>query len=109
MKKLLVGLILAVSLIFASTVWANPFLVCDPQPDTDEFVVVIDGVQTIVPYQETVIGGDTVVVLADLAGIEDGNHTVSVKAKNIWGESSPSPFLFSKILPSVPGQIDIKP
>jgi len=96
MKKLFLALICFI--IFTGSALAAPFLVCDSQLDVDEYIVVFDGTEEVVPYNDA--GG--YVVLKDLAGITEGDHNVSVKAKNIWGESSEVPFVFTKALPGIP-------
>jgi hypothetical protein len=83
--------ILAFLLVFALPVvaFANPFLVCDPDPDATSYLVKLDGlaeVETPAPLK------------FDLAGVSVGNHRVEVKAKNnLWGATSEaSPFEFSR-------------
>lgn len=102
MKTLFLTLVLFFGL--TGLVFATPFLVCDPQPNTDEFVLMFDGIEEIVPYNDA--GG--YVVLKDLAGITDGDHDVSVKAVNMWGQSSEVPFAFVKALPGVAGNVRLK-
>jgi len=97
-------LILAI-LLMAAPAMAAPFLVCDPQANTTEIMITFDGVTDIIPYAET--GG--VVVLKDLAGIANGVHNVEVRAGNIWGLSTPVPFVFTKTLPGSPSNIDLRP
>lgn len=103
MWKILVIVLMAV--LLPLSVWASPFLACDPQANTDEFIVNFNGVEETVTYNEQ----SGVVILKDLAGIADGNHSVTVRAKNIWGESSDIPFAFSKELPGSPSGIALSP
>lgn len=103
MKRIFLAL--GILLLWSSVVWANPFLVCDPQIDVDEYIVTFDGVPETILYNES--GG--VVILKDLVGIATGSHNVDVKAKNIWGESVSVPFGFVKSLPGAPTGIGLNP
>jgi len=100
-------LIVAIVLLPAFAM-ANPFLVCDPQTDVDEYEVIFDGAPTYVPYAETDVGGETVVILMDLAGISNGNHHIEVNARNIWGHSVNVPFDFNKTVPGAPAGIGLR-
>jgi len=106
MKKILVFLVV----FFPAVCFASPFLVCDTMTDVNETQVTIDGVaQGWVPYEEREFGGQTYCVLADLAGISKGNHTVTAQARNFWEESAQSdPFDFSKQDAPVPGGFELK-
>jgi hypothetical protein len=104
MKTLLLTLLV---LVCAVSAHAAPFLVCDPQENVDEYVVTIDGVETVVPYATAGFDDGEFAVLMDLEGIADGDHAVTVKAQNVWGESSTVPFAFLRILPGEPGGIDL--
>ena len=84
--------------LVASTVLASPFIICDPQTNVDEYVVVIDGSAEIVSAQD--LGDGTVRLHYDLGDIAEGAHQVEIRAKNIWGVSSPVPFEFEKSLPA---------
>ena len=90
MKKLLM-VVFIISL--SSITYANPFLVCDPDANTTSYVVVLDNGEEV----ET-----TAPLYYDLAGIAEGAHVVQVRAKNVWGVSSPVPFGFTKALPPSP-------
>jgi hypothetical protein len=107
MKRLILAFCLV--LLSFAVAFGNPFLVCDPQTDVDEYVVTIDGVTTTEPYQEVVFSDGTYAVIKDLDGIPDGTHNVSVKAKNMWGESVSVPFVFSSVKPSSPSGIGLHP
>jgi hypothetical protein len=94
MKKLL--LVMAFMLL-ASTSFAAPFLVCDPQAG-------------VVGYEITGLVGEPISFVAqadgslkyDLAAIQNGTYTLTVAACNMWGCSSTAPFVFTKQLPSAP-------
>lgn len=87
-------------LFAVSVTMAGPFLTCDPPSESDgvtHYIVTIDTEGPVtVPIDQ---GRGT--LFYDLAGISDGNHTVIVKAKNLWTESEPSaPFPFARSSPS---------
>lgn len=97
--KRLIGLLAIVLLFMAGPVWAEPWLVCDPQTDADGYVYSLNGGPEVeVSYEERLFeeGGQAAVV-ADLAGVPVGAFTFEVRAYKddpIWGrlESSPVPF-----------------
>ena len=103
--KILLALIIL--LVFPVITQAAPFLICDPQVGINEYVVTYDGIEEIVSYNENHSSGS--VILKDLAGITEGNHTIDVKAVNVWGESATVNFPFSKILPTAVTGIAIAP
>ncbi len=102
------GLLVVLTVIlWASSVLAQPFLVSDPTSEpVAEYVVTLDGVETISPAQD--LGNGMVKLHHDMAGITDGPHTMEVKARNIWGDSLPAPFAFTKTLPLVPVGIGLE-
>lgn len=85
---------------------ANPFLVCDPQTDADEYVVTTQTGQPVnsQPYSEvTLSDGSTVAIVMDLAAVGEGTHNWEVQACNDMGEcSSAVPFVYQKTLPGEP-------
>lgn len=97
MKKLL--MVLAV-LLFATSAYAAPFLVCDPQAG-------------VVGYEISGLVGEPVSFVAqadgslkyDLSPIPSGTYNVTVAACNMWGCSSTAPFVFTKQLPSAPAGV----
>ena len=98
MKKLL--LVMAFMLL-ASTSFAAPFLVCDPQAG-------------VVGYEITGLGEPVTFVAQadgslkyDLASVNSGTYTLTVAACNMWGCSSTAPFGFSKQVPSAPAGLRI--
>lgn len=94
-----------VSLMFAVSVWAGPFLTCDPQTNVTSYIVTLDGVTQEVPAQD--LGDNTTRLHFDLAGILDGEHDGSVASKNVWGESAAVPFSINKTLPECPSALTI--
>ncbi|KKL08098.1 hypothetical protein LCGC14_2579280 [marine sediment metagenome] len=99
-------LIFLTIILWASSLYAQPFLISDPQTSAEEYVVTIDGVESISSAQD--LGDGTVRLYHDLAGVSDGLHNVEVKARNVWGSSTPVPFSFEKILPGVPVNIGLE-
>jgi len=73
-------------LLSAGTAIAGPFLVCDPNADTDTYEVYIDGVLAKADIQAQADGS----LKFDLAGIVPGQYTWTAKACNIWGCSDQS-------------------
>ena len=89
MKKLLLALAIV---LYPCLATGAPFLVCDEDPNVDSYLVSLNGAPEVeVPAP----------LHFDLDGIAEGSHNVEVKAKNVWGVSSASPFDFVKSLPSV--------
>ena len=105
MKKLFALIITVALLLICSPVFAAPFLVCDPQSNTDEYIIIFDGTEEIVAYNEQPEG---YVILKDLVGIAEGSHHIEIKARNMWGESIAVPFDFTKVLPGKPINIELK-
>ena len=98
MKKLI--LIIAIVLV-ASTAYAAPFIVCDPQSG-------------VVGYEITGLGEPVTFVAQpdgslkyDLASVNSDTYTLTVAACNMWGCSSTAPFGFSKQVPSAPAGLRI--
>ncbi len=81
-----------VSLIFYFTAlsYASPFLVCDPQADALEYVVVLsDGAEIITPAP----------LHYDLSGLTPGVYVVTVYAKSgVWRSEASIPLDFTKPL-----------
>lgn len=89
-----------------TTAQANPFLICEPQENTDSFELEMDGNPVPAVAEDT--GNGLVRIHFDLVGIAEGSHTVRLRAINIWGVSEWSvPFVFESILPSIPQTITI--
>ena len=102
MKKLIIAILAIV--LMASTAWSAPFLVCDCQTDFDgHYELVFDGgtpinadaLQYDCPTGEVRVNYD----VAPL-GLADGQHTLTGKAVNVWGESIEVPFDFNKVVPA---------
>lgn len=98
---LFVAATVAVAAIPAAWAFAAPFIVCDPA---------IEG-ESVTGYVLTINGVDEDVdapLRYDCAGLPDGNHDVTARAKNAWGTSEPSVALnFTKALPSQPSAVGL--
>jgi len=79
MKKLILAI-----LLFTTPAMASPFLVCDPQVGVTGYVLLVNGVEVTTPAP----------LHYDLAGVPVGPNEISVRAYNMWGESTPVPFEF---------------
>lgn len=95
---LLVGWALLPGLVVAA-----PFLVSDPYPATggqpDSFVISETGKPDVtIPASINQTG--LKYFRWDLAELPTGRHDLSIKAKNMWGVSSASPFGFTKEPPA---------
>lgn len=97
MKKLLFGLVFVLA-FSVSAVFAAPFLVCDPQPSAEKYILEINGVQT-AEFSAQMDGS----VRYDLVGLVEGDFTIKAKVGNIWGWSDWSlPLVDTKALPQGP-------
>ncbi len=107
MKKIFIMSLMLLFLV-ASVATATPFLVCDPQPDTVlGYVLNVDG--TDYTLAVTSVDATTVRVVYDLEGIAVGAHSVELRARTIWGLSSPVPFAFTRDIPPTPSNIKLEP
>jgi len=75
-------------------------LVCDPQEGVDYYEVTIDGETQIVDAIDTRLD-------LDVTNVTEGDHICEVAACNEWGCSTPTPFDFTKALPSAPTGVAI--
>lgn len=98
MKKVLFGLIALFLILMCGMVQAAPFLVCDPNPGADFYVLEVDGVEQ--AEADCLADGS---FKHDMAAWAGGNHTVRAKAGNVWGWSAYSdPFDFNADAPGSP-------
>jgi len=111
MKKMMLAMILFCFLLIglASVVSANPFLVCDPPPaseEVDNYQVELNGtvVADVPPDASGQYG-----FKFDLSGLADGSFTAKARAHNVWGWSNFSdPFDFTKSVPGAPANIRLE-
>ena len=108
-------LIIIAGLLIAGSAFAGPFLIADPQCKFDGdngcaagFEMSLDGVAWESMGSQDV-DTDKIMIHHDLAGFPEGINNVQVKAVNIWGESDPVPFSFTKSVPSTPTNIAVLP
>jgi hypothetical protein len=105
---------LGLFLLAPFAVSAAPYLVCAPYPSTgpqpSEFVITLGSQEIVVPATPSDPGEPEGVWMKwDLSGLEPGKRTVTVKARNAWGESASSaPFSFTAGGAAVPSQFRIK-
>jgi hypothetical protein len=91
-------------LIMCGTAAASPFLVCDPYDaavGVDTFVITIDGGTAYTSPAQVMTDGKTRLYL-DLGSVTSGSHSMTIKARNVWGDSATAPFEFTKSVPSAP-------
>jgi hypothetical protein len=88
----------------------GPYLVSDPYPadedQPDEFVIMLNGTEY---TSAAVANNDGLLYLRfDLDGIwNDGQNDLTVKARNMWGESILIPFAFTAGVPGEAGNLRI--
>lgn len=97
-------------MLISTPVYATPFVVSAPyaadSPQPTEFVISVSGAQTpiVVPATVTTQG---VILKWDVSGMS-GSKTITVKARNLWGESAASvPFSFTAEKPAAPTGIGL--
>jgi hypothetical protein len=104
MRRFRMKTLLSIALIFiATTVFATPFLVSDPQ----------SGVTS---YQLTGWSETNVVAQADGSlrmdvgsAVQGTTYNLTIAACNVWGCSSTVPLAFGKQLPNAPSQLRLVP
>jgi hypothetical protein len=72
------------------------YLFSDAQESIQFYRVIVDGEDFVVDAE------DDGSLLYSLDGLEDGVHSIEAYAINMWGNSNPAPFGFTKQLPSAP-------
>ena len=80
-------------LIMPLIVNAGPFLICDPNPTAETYLI-----EGSITASNIIAEGDGSIKY-DLAGIAEGLFNIQVSACNLWGCSTPVPFSFTKALP----------
>ena len=94
-------------LLFASPVFASPFLVCDPTTEQiDNYIIVLDGGNEVLSAPQD-MGDGTVRLHYDLDGLTEGEHDFQVAAENIWGRSDTVPFDLTKAVPGAPSGLRV--
>lgn len=97
------------ALITASAA-ASPYIVSDPYPSSapqpTEFVITVAG-QTTPIVVNAITGSEGVYLKWDISNLT-GTKTITVKARNAWGESADSlPFVFTVGVPKTPTGIKL--
>ncbi len=94
----------------SAPLYAAPFVVSDPYPPDSaqptEFVISVSGTQTPVIIPATVTSQGAILKW-DVSGVS-GSKTITVKARNAWGESAATPpFTFTAGTPAAPTWIGL--
>lgn len=96
MKKLIVFFII----LFAVPCFASPFLVSDPAVGVVSYNITGDPF-----FVSPVVAQADGSLRVDLAGISEGNHSITITASNMWGSSTPTNFTFGKSIPASPAGV----
>ncbi len=109
LKRIALATVLALPFIGAL---AAPFLTCDPYPATGpqptEFVITVGTAAPITVAATKEADGD--VALKWDVGTQTGSKTLTVKAKNAWGESAATaPFSFVAGVPAAAAGMRLVP
>jgi len=103
MKKAIITLAI---ILFTSTAWAGPFLVCDPyqaEVAVTHFQMKDNGVPVQVPYA---LHTDGSAIVLDLGPLDNGAHQITdIQACNVRGCSEP-PLAFA--VPGLPGSPSLR-
>ncbi len=79
-----------------------PYVVCDSIPTTGiqptKYVLSLDGA-TAFEIDPQKLADNSVRLHYDVSMVSNGNHRITVIAKNLWGQSSAVPFDFVKSIP----------
>jgi len=108
--KIMVKLVVLAFILIPSLVWANPFMICDPQAGVTHYALTGPGwVPVSVPAQAD---GS---IRMDVAGSSVGSNSLTVRACRsdaVWGElcSVSVPFQFARpSAPANPANIGLSP
>jgi len=92
--------LLSIALILiATTVFATPFLVSDPQSGVTSYQLTGWSESTVTAQADGSLRMD----VAD--AVQGTTYNLTIAACNVWGCSSTVPFAFGKQLPSAPSQL----
>ena len=88
-----------------------PYVVCDPILTTGiqptKYVLTIDGGASFEVDPQT-LGDGSKRLRYDVTAVTTGTHNMTVAAKNLWGQSSTTPFSFTKSVPTAPTNIGLE-
>jgi len=91
MKRLMVIVTILFISFISSTIYASPYLICNPQSGVDYYTVIDNGNSILMESQSD---GS---IKWDLANISIGTHNLTVSACDIlWGCSDTVPFGFTR-------------
>ena len=89
--------------LIATTVFATPFLVSDPQTGVTRYQLTGWGVTSV----DSQADGSLRMDVAD--AVQGTTYNLTIAACNVWGCSVTVPFVFQKQLPSAPSQLKLVP
>ena len=92
--------LLSIALILiATTVFATPYLVCDPQSGVTSYQLTGWSETTVTAQADGSLRMD----VAD--AVQGTTYNLTIAACNVWGCSTTVPFVLQKQLPSAPSQL----
>jgi hypothetical protein len=106
MKKIfLTALFIAASCGVAA---AAPYVVSDDFTAgvVDTCIINLDGTTV---EAEPVASGSGERCVYDVSGVSEGSHNITMKTKNVWGETKAVPFDFTKALPPSISNLRLEP
>ena len=89
--------------LIATTVFASPFLVSDPQTGVTRYQLTGWGVTSV----DAQADGSLRMDVAD--AVQGTTYNLTIAACNVWGCSTTVPFVLQKQLPVVPSQLRLVP
>lgn len=96
--------LLSIALILiATTVFATPYLVCDPQSGVTSYQLTGWSETTVTAQADGSLRMD----VAD--AVQGTTYNLTIAACNVWGCSTTVPFVLQKQLPVVPSQLRLVP
>ena len=96
--------LLSIALILiATTVFATPYLVCDPQSGVTSYQLTGWSETTVTAQADGSLRMD----VAD--AVQGTTYNLTIAACNVWGCSTTVPFVLQKQLPSAPSQLRLVP
>lgn len=88
-----------------------PYVVCDAIPTSGvqptKYILTMDGAPSFEVDPQT-LGDSSKRLHYDVTSVSVGTHNMTVAAKNEWGSSTPTPFTFTKGVPTAPSIIKLE-
>jgi len=104
MRRFRMKTLLSIALILiTSTVFATPYLVCDPQSGVTSYQLTGWSETTVTAQADGSLRMD----VAD--AVQGTTYNLTIAACNVWGCSTTVPFVLQKQLPVVPSQLRLVP